>query len=32
MVWGNNWVVDLDQDQQLVAVSELDRECLWVWP
>lgn len=30
MVWGNYWVIDLDADYQLVAVSEPDREYLWV--
>ena len=29
-VWGNYWVVDLDPDYQLVAVSEPQREYLWV--
>lgn len=29
-VWGNYWVVDLDPDYQLVAVSEPKREYLWV--
>lgn len=30
MVWGNYWVVDLDPAYQLVAVSEPQREYLWV--
>lgn len=30
MVWGNYWVIDIDADYQLVAVSEPDREYLWV--
>lgn len=30
MVWGNYWVVDLDDDYRLVAVSEPKREYLWV--
>lgn len=29
-VWGNYWVVDLDPDYQLVAVSEPKREYLWI--
>ncbi len=29
-VWGNYWVVDLDPDYQLAAVSEPKREYLWV--
>jgi apolipoprotein D and lipocalin family protein len=29
-VWGNYWVVDLDEGYQLVAVSEPKREYLWV--
>jgi apolipoprotein D and lipocalin family protein len=29
-VWGNYWVVDLDEGYQLVAVSESKREYLWV--
>ncbi|MBU3737040.1 MAG: lipocalin family protein [Methylobacterium sp.] len=29
-VWGNYWVIDLDDDYQLVAVSEPDREYLWI--
>jgi apolipoprotein D and lipocalin family protein len=30
MVWGNYWVIDLDDRYQLVAVSEPNREFLWV--
>lgn len=30
LVWGNYWVIDLDADYQLVAVSEPQREYLWV--
>jgi len=30
MVWGNYWVIDIDPDYQLVAVSEPRREYLWV--
>jgi apolipoprotein D and lipocalin family protein len=30
MVWGNYWVIDLDETYQLVAVSEPTREYLWV--
>lgn len=30
MVWGNYWVVDLDEKYQLVAVSEPKREYLWI--
>lgn len=30
MVWGDYWVVDLDQDYQLAAVSEGTREYLWI--
>jgi apolipoprotein D and lipocalin family protein len=30
MVWGDYWVIDLDPDYQLVAVSEPRREYLWV--
>ncbi len=30
MVWGNYWVIDLDERYQLVAVSEPNREYLWV--
>lgn len=29
-VWGNYWVIDLDPQYQLVAVSEPQREYLWV--
>jgi apolipoprotein D and lipocalin family protein len=29
-VWGDYWVIDLDAEYQLVAVSEPRRECLWV--
>ena len=29
-VWGNYWVIDLDERYQLVAVSEPSREYLWV--
>lgn len=29
-VWGDYWVVDLDADYQLVAVSEPSREYLWI--
>ncbi|NVO07983.1 MAG: lipocalin family protein [Rhodoferax sp.] len=29
-VWGDYWVIDLDADYQLVAVSEPQREFLWV--
>lgn len=29
-VWGDYWVVDLDEGYQLVAVSEPKREYLWV--
>lgn len=29
-VWGDYWVIDLDPDYQLVAVSEPRREYLWV--
>jgi apolipoprotein D and lipocalin family protein len=29
-VWGNYWVIDLDPQYQLVAVSEPKREFLWV--
>ena len=29
-VWGNYWVIDIDNDYQLVAVSEPTREYLWV--
>jgi len=30
MVWGDYWVIDLDPQYQLVAVSEPQREYLWV--
>ena len=30
MVWGNYWVIDLDPAYQLVAVSEPNREFLWI--
>ncbi len=30
MVWGDYWVVDLDDDYRLVAVSEPEREYLWI--
>lgn len=29
-VWGNYWVIDIDNDYQLVAVSEPKREYLWI--
>lgn len=29
-VWGDYWVVDLDKDYQLVAVSEPKKEYLWI--
>lgn len=29
-VWGDYWVIDLDTDYQLVAVSEPKREYLWI--
>ena len=29
-VWGDYWVIDLDDDYQLAAVSEPSREYLWV--
>ena len=29
-VWGSYWVIDIDPDYQLVAVSEPKREYLWV--
>ena len=29
-VWGDYWVIDIDADYQLVAVSEPKREYLWV--
>lgn len=30
LVWGNYWVIDLDPDYRLVAVSEPKREYLWI--
>ena len=30
MVWGDYWVIDLDPDYQLAAVSDAQREYLWV--
>lgn len=30
LVWGDYWVIDLDPQYQLVAVSEPEREYLWV--
>lgn len=29
-VWGDYWVIDLDEKYQLVAVSEPKQECLWI--
>jgi apolipoprotein D and lipocalin family protein len=29
-VWGNYWVIDLDPNYQWVAVSEPEREFLWI--
>jgi apolipoprotein D and lipocalin family protein len=29
-VWGDYWVIDLDADYQLAAVSDAKREYLWV--
>lgn len=29
-VWGNYWVIDLDEGYQLVAISEPRREYLWI--
>ena len=29
-VWGDYWVIDLDKDYQLAAVSDAKREYLWV--
>ena len=29
-VWGNYWVIDLDESYQLAAVSEPSREYLWI--
>jgi apolipoprotein D and lipocalin family protein len=30
MIWGDYWVIDLDPDYQLAAVSEPKREYLWI--
>ena len=30
MVWGNYWVIDLDSQYQLAAVSDPRREYLWI--
>jgi apolipoprotein D and lipocalin family protein len=30
MVWGDYWVIDLDTDYQMAAVSDAKREYLWV--
>ena len=30
MVWGDYWVIDLDPDYQLAAVSDAKRDYLWV--
>ncbi len=30
MVWGDYWLIDLDQHYQLAAVSEAKREYLWI--
>ena len=30
MVWGDYWIIDLDKDYGLVAVSEPGREYLWI--
>jgi apolipoprotein D and lipocalin family protein len=30
MVWGNYWVIDIDSDYQLAAVSEPGRKYLWI--
>jgi len=30
MVWGAYWVIDIDENYQLVAVSEPKREYLWI--
>lgn len=30
IVWGNYWVIDLDADYQLAAVSEPGRDYLWI--
>ena len=29
-VWGNYWVIDLDEAYQLVAISEPGRDYLWI--
>ena len=29
-VWGNYWVIDLDEDYQLAAISEPRRDYLWI--
>ena len=29
-VWGNYWVIDLDANYQLAAVSEPEQEYLWI--
>ena len=29
-MWGNYWVIDLDAEYQLAAVSEPSREFLWI--
>jgi apolipoprotein D and lipocalin family protein len=29
-VWGNYWVIDLDEQYQLAAVSEPTRKYLWI--
>ena len=29
-VWGDYWVIDLDNDYQLAAVSDAKREYLWI--
>ena len=29
-VWGNYWVIDLDEDYQLAAISEPGRQYLWI--
>ena len=30
MFWGSYWVIDIDADYQVVAVSGLKREYLWI--
>jgi apolipoprotein D and lipocalin family protein len=30
LVWGDYWVIDLDEHYQLVAVSEPKKEYLWI--